>query len=239
MTKICKTCGLEKLIDDFHKFHRKTRIEISPHCKLCLNERNRLWRATNKELSNGYSKKWREANKDKKRELDRAWNQANPERCREYARAYRRKYPERARATTLNWIKNNPEKMKEIENRPLYKLTHKVANAVRYSLKRNKNGLHWEDLVGYALPDLMNRLESTLPKGYSWQDYLDGKTDLHIDHIIPITAFNISSPEDSDFKKCWDLKNLRLLPAYMNLIKSNKIDARFQQDFVLEEQYGI
>ena len=65
-----------------------------------------------------------------------------------------------------------------------------------------------------------------MPKGYIWQDYLEGK--LHIDHIIPIDVFNFDSPEQIAFKKCWGLKNLRLLSARENIIKNNKLLKPFQ-----------
>ncbi len=32
------------------------------------------------------------------------------------------------------------------------------------------------------------------------------------------------SYEDEDFKKCWSLKNLRLMEASANIIKGNKLD---------------
>jgi 5-methylcytosine-specific restriction endonuclease McrA len=65
-----------------------------------------------------------------------------------------------------------------------------------------------------------------MPLGYTWQDFLSGK--LHIDHIIPIAAFNFRSPGDADFKHCWALKNLRLLPAKENMRKGAKLTAPHQ-----------
>jgi len=101
-----------------------------------------------------------------------------------------------------------------------------ISSSIRIMLKGNKQGRHWEDLVGYELNDLIKRLKKTIPKGYTWQDYLDSK--LHIDHIIPVSVFNFTKPEHLDFKKCWALKNLQLLPAKENLEKHNKLDKPFQ-----------
>jgi len=94
------------------------------------------------------------------------------------------------------------------------------------SLRDNKNGRKWEDLIGYTLDDLIKRLEKTIPKGYIWQDYLTEK--LHIDHIIPISVFNFDKPEHIDFKRCWALNNLRLLPAKENMMKHDKLYKPFQ-----------
>ena len=108
-----------------------------------------------------------------------------------------------------------------------YNLRMKISKAINESLrygkriKSNKNGRHWEDLVGYKLKDLIIRLVSTMPKGYNWEDVKKGE--LHIDHIIPISAFNFTQPEHIDFKRCWALENLRLLPKKDNLIKNAKL----------------
>jgi 5-methylcytosine-specific restriction endonuclease McrA len=96
-----------------------------------------------------------------------------------------------------------------------------------YNIKiGNKKYRSWIDLVDYDKKQLYIHLTKTLPDGYTWSDFLAGK--LHIDHIIPISAFNFSKPEHIDFKRCWALSNLRLIPAKENLIKSNKIYKPFQ-----------
>ncbi|MBA7577365.1 hypothetical protein ES695_16320 [Candidatus Atribacteria bacterium 1244-E10-H5-B2] len=89
-----------------------------------------------------------------------------------------------------------------------------------------KQGRKWEKLVDYDSKELKKRLTKTMPEGYTWQDFLSGE--LHIDHIIPVLVFNFSKTEHADFKRCWALSNLRLLPAKENLIKGAKLDRPFQ-----------
>ena len=101
-----------------------------------------------------------------------------------------------------------------------------MRRAILHSLKDNKKGRKWETLVGYSLEALINRLLQTMPKGYTWQDYLEGR--LHIDHRIPISAHNFAKPGQPDFKRCWALSNLRLLPVKENLIKKDKLNKPFQ-----------
>jgi 5-methylcytosine-specific restriction endonuclease McrA len=98
--------------------------------------------------------------------------------------------------------------------------------------KQEKNRRKWCDLVGYNVEQLKTRLELTMPDEYTWDSFLEGK--LHIDHIIPISAFNFDKPEHIDFKRCWSLGNLRLLPKKENLIKNNKLLQVFQPSFRLE-----
>ncbi|GAH02002.1 unnamed protein product, partial [marine sediment metagenome] len=107
------------------------------------------------------------------------------------------------------------------ENNLIFKLNHNISSGIWKSLKGNKKGMHWESLVGYTVDDLKKHLESTMPKGYTWNDYLIGK--LHIDHRIPISIFNITKIKSKGFKAAWSLNNLQLLPASENLEKSNKL----------------
>ena len=118
---------------------------------------------------------------------------------------------------------------------PKYKLSSRMSCNMRNSLKqKSKAGRHWETLVDFSLEQLEKRLRRTMPNGYTWQDFIDGK--LHIDHKIPIAVFNYQTPDDLDFKKCWTLKNLQLLPAKENLIKSAKIDKPFQPSLLLSKR---
>jgi 5-methylcytosine-specific restriction endonuclease McrA len=105
-------------------------------------------------------------------------------------------------------------------------LDNNISSEIRRSLKGKKNYKKWETLVGYTKVDLIKRLKSTLPRGYVWQDFLDGR--LHIDHTIPISAFNYNSPDQIDFKQCWALTNLRLLTEKENRIKGNELGKPFQ-----------
>ena len=95
-------------------------------------------------------------------------------------------------------------------------LTDRVRHLVNYSLKRRKikKAGHSEDILDYSINQLKKRLRKTMPKGFIWADFLEGKLD--IDHIKPIISFNYNSIDDPEFKKCWALSNLRLLTIHDN-----------------------
>ncbi len=115
---------------------------------------------------------------------------------------------------------------------PQYVLGKRMKDSINNTLRRGvKNGRSWCDLVGYDRDMLVKHLKSTMPNGYTWKDFLDGK--LHIDHKIPKSVFNYTQPEHIDFKRCWALSNLQLLPAYENLSKSNKLTTAFQPSLQL------
>ena len=79
----------------------------------------------------------------------------------------------------------------------------------------------WRYLKGMYTPkQLADHLRSTLPDGYSWGDFMDGT--LHIDHVRPLSWFDIKEPGDVEFLKCWALDNLQLLPGADNVRKGNR-----------------
>jgi len=187
-----------------------------------------------KKCASNYDKAYYIKNREKILITDSIRREKNKEKNKKIQAAYYRKNKEKIKNKVRKWEKDNLDKVRiyKTKHNKKYRSTlkgslHKrMAGAMRKALKGNKSGRHWEVLVNYTLEDLQKRLQHTMPNGYIWQDYLNGK--LHIDHKIPISVFNFEKPEDDDFQRCFALKNLQLLPAIDNIIKSNKIDKHFQ-----------
>jgi hypothetical protein len=104
------------------------------------------------------------------------------------------------------------------------RLSQTLKCAISRSLKTKKGGRHWETLVGWTLSDLMNHLAKQFKPGMSWDNY----GEWHIDHIVPLSSFNMSSFESIDFSRCWSLKNLQPLWRTENLSKPKRPTAPFQ-----------
>jgi hypothetical protein len=102
---------------------------------------------------------------------------------------------------------------------PQQKISRRMRGRMRASLNGKKGGISWETLVGYTREDLKRHLESKFMPGMSWENIKDW----HIDHIIPISAFNYQSAKDTDFKRCWALSNLQPLWIEDNLRKGDKL----------------
>jgi len=48
--KTCKTCNIEKPLDQFATWRRKDKsIALQPHCKVCIRDKQRAYRAANRE----------------------------------------------------------------------------------------------------------------------------------------------------------------------------------------------
>jgi hypothetical protein len=97
----------------------------------------------------------------------------------------------------------------------------KIGDIMRCALKANGKSNAVERLLGYTVAELREHLEKQFTKRMNWKRFADG--DIHIDHIIPISAFNFENVGDPEWKACWALTNLRPLWAKDNLLKSGKI----------------
>lgn len=111
-----------------------------------------------------------------------------------------------------------------------FRLSKNFSRRIRYTI--NKGSSHCFDLVDYSFDDFLQRLEETLPQGFSIDDY---GTKLHLDHIIPVSVYNITSYEDEDFHKCWNIRNLRLLEASKNISKNNNLDMDLVKKYKIQD----
>lgn len=145
--------------------------------------------------------------------------------------------PDRHKETAKRWVKANPEKVKARQKRrdlkrlssPKGIISNRMRVAVWEALRGNKNSHGWESLVGYTSDRLKRHIESLFIDGMSW----DNRNLWHIDHIIPIAAFNFTSSQDIDFKKCWSLNNLRPLWKEENIYKNDTLLSPFQPSFAI------
>ena len=205
-----------------------------------IKQYQRQWQKDNPEKAKEYFKQWRENNPEEAKRIYRRWQEKNLG----YMKEWREKNPGYYDVEYhKNWYIKNREKICKKQNqywKNKYKinlkfnLNCKIKGAIRQSIKGNKAGRHWENLVGYTLNNLIKHLKFTIPEGYCWQDILNGK--LHIDHIIPIRAFIFNIPEDEEFKQCWSLYNLRLLPAIKNISKNDSITNPILLELLLRKE---
>jgi hypothetical protein len=202
-TKKCTKCDKVKSLDEF--YWRNDSKRYTSWCKQCIIKKQ-----------GEYQKKFFENNPDKY------------EKHLAYEKIYYRNNKDKWIFYYKKWINNNPIRFAEIcKNKDIKrysilknKISKYISVTIRRYLKGNKQGKHWEDIVGYTLEQLINHLESLFQEGMTWDNY--GYRGWHIDHIIPISLWKFSSYEDREFKQCWALCNLQPLWGIDNMKKSDK-----------------
>ena len=169
----------------------------------------------NKDKYLAQMKEYRKRNKEEKAKRDKAWARSNPEK-----RAIINK---RYNSNPKNKIKSRIAKNKRYQRDPKVRLHNSISCGLRNCLK-NKGGQKAFDLLPYNIIQLKSNIEKQFQPGMSWENY----GDWHVDHKIPVSAFNFTKPEHIDFKRCWSLKNLQPMWANENMKKGASLEKPFQ-----------
>ena len=227
-TKICKNCSVNQSLSCFSN-DKNSKDGLKYYCKSCRSKWGKVYYKANTEKLALISKKYAENNKDKIKKKWKSYYYKNKEKLCEASREYYYKNKDQRNELHSKWMKNNKAKVNEYQNNRRknnvsLRINHSVATGILKSLKENKNGRSWERLVGYTINKLKKHIEKQFIEGMSWDNY----GSWHIDHEIPISAFNFTTTEHIDFKRCWSIKNLRPMWAKDNLEKGVKLEKHFQ-----------
>jgi hypothetical protein len=217
--KICNRCKQDLPVEAFSI--RKGGI-LRYECKKCSAEMTAIYRQSEhgKEVTEAYCAR---RDKDACKKAQHKYNKTEKSKLRF------KRFGKTAKGKAL--IKRNNDKRRA-------KMGEKLCDAVRHgicrSLKGNKNGRHWEDLVGYTLVELMAHLEERFIEGMSWNNYGNRKGQWSVDHILPRTYFHFDSNTDADFIRCWELGNLQPMWHIDNIKKRDKIISPVQNSLDLQ-----
>ena len=239
--RICKLC--RKYIQREYKLKNKEKIK----------NRDKKYREENKEII----KIKRDENKDKNNEYKKQYYLKNENKIKRniYIKDYvlkneesikikRKEYREKNKEiiSIRNKIYINTHKSQIKENRKnrirsdYEKISDRIRSRIRMALKSvNLNKcISSSESLGCSIQFFREYLESKFTKGMTWETW--GLYGWHLDHIIPISSFDLSDPEQQ--KQCFHYTNTQPLWAtkeiamsygesegYIgNLEKSNKND---------------
>jgi hypothetical protein len=167
-----------------------------------------------------YLKQWKVLNKEHILQKQREWREANRQYVVDYEKQYHIQHKEKRSLQNANNYKKNKENIKQkkllLEKSNInYLLKKRLRTRLWHSLKNNqKSGSAVSDL-GCSIAELKIHLESLFELGMTWDNY----GEWHIDHIKPLSSFDLSIPEQ--FKDACHYTNLQPLWAKDNLIKGN------------------
>jgi hypothetical protein len=194
--KKCSKCQRDRELINFHI--KSGRIDqYSSYCKECESTIRKKRYKDNKEKEIKQRKDWYLNNKDKKKEIVKRFETTNPN--------WRNKY------------QNNYNK-----NRKQVDINFKILSQLRTRLNKAIKGLDksatTQELLGCSIEELKTHLESKFTPGMSWSN--NTKKGWHIDHIKPLSLFNLSNPEQQ--REACHYTNLQPLWAKDNLSKGAK-----------------
>ena len=206
--KECFTCKKTKPTCDFNR-HKQQKDGLSPYCKECYHKWYSVFYRKNKKKILSKHRIYYKKHGVKWKSTRSKYQMSHREESKKYTQKYRDRYRDII----------NKKVMTRYYNEPAFRLKKTIPSLIRKSLRGSKNNHHWENLVGYSLEKLKLHLESKFVDNMKWENY----GEWHIDHIKPISSFQIIDPWCEEFKQCWALSNLRPLWAFDNLSKGSKI----------------
>lgn len=200
---------------------------------LSNSERSRAYDERNREKRRLAAAARRAANPERTKEIKRSSYLKHAEANKAYAAEWRARNPEivrgyerdrdkdRQRERAREWKRANPERCREYARAKLQSVDGRLANRIRARVNAVlKSGGKSRTLarLGYTSVELRAHLERQFLKGMNWENM----GEWHIDHIVPLSSFNITSADDPEFLRAWALTNLRPLWARDNVRKSAK-----------------
>jgi hypothetical protein len=213
--KVCIKCGINKYLSEYGKKRND--------CKKCHDDIVKLWIVNNRDRHSETRRKRRLLHKDQAKVANKR---------------YREKNKEKALKVHTLWRKTNPDAWRKISNRsdtkrrfvPSVILSERISTGIRLSLVGGKKRRKWESMVDFTAEQLKTHIEKLFTDGMNW----DNRNLWHIDHKVPISAFNFITYRDFDFKRCWGLDNLRPMWATENIKKGNRLPVPFQPSLLIE-----
>ena len=215
-------------------------------CKSCKKKSLYAWRSRNKDCLKQISRRYRQS--ERGRIKKKQWQASEKgkaygkrKRHSEKYKAWRAEYERSAKVKEYRKLyKARPERRKrDLElsrtehKRTLHRLharkrltltKYKIHNAMSCRIRAivNKKLVTWPRFLGYNVQDLISHLERQFDKNMSWSNFGRGLGKWNIDHIVPVSSFNIKEVGDAEFLACWSLANLRPCWAIENFRKSAK-----------------
>lgn len=161
-------------------------------------------------ISKVCSKAYRDKSKTIIAKKHKEWKESHSDHVLQYQKEYR--YKNKHKKNELEKERRNID--------PEFKLAGNLRSRLNIALKNDiKTGSAVTDL-GCSIKDLKMYLESRFQPGMNWSNWaVDG---WHIDHIRPLSSFNLSDPEQ--LKQACHYTNLQPLWWLPNLVKGSKYE---------------
>jgi len=234
-TKICNKCNLYKPLSDFYdkkNICKKCKSEWSKkyylinRCKILVNVNN--YTNLNKEKINNKRKESYKNNIDNKIKINirnNIYSKINKDKIIDNVKKWQNKNKEKIKKYKIKYYMKNKENIVlKRKNNIQYRIRKLIDSRIRKILLLLNKSKSTIELLGCSISELKNWLGIA--------NYYDSKK-YHIDHIIPCSLYDLTIKENQ--LKCFNYRNLRLIPAKENLYKSDKLDVELIKAYQIED----
>ncbi len=219
MQRICKTCNIEKDINEYRCKIIKTKPSYEHNCKKCSytkgKERVKNLKITDPEKYNEI--KTKQAIKDKNY-YDNNKDRINQRNNQYYAN---NRIDIRKQRKIYNSL--HPDIVREHRIKFLSKRSNKIAQSLRKRIRQTiGSGKKAPELLGCDINEFLGWLEFNFDLDYHKEMSLENHGKIwELDHVIPCSKFNLENEDDK--KKCFNWTNVAPLLTLENRRKNNKV----------------
>jgi len=224
--KICAGCGIEKSRTAF-TVNLSAQDGLQGHCKECKAESQRLYAKGHRESMREHSRQYRIDNAESLAAKRKVKYVLNRDAVLENAAIAYSKADKRA----LRRVQSLREKAR-MKSDPSFRLIRLLRSRVRQFIKGGSKSESTMGLLGCTADEFRDYFESKFTKGMTWDLVMDGK--IHIDHTIPLWAFDVANPVHQKVAIHWS--NCAPLWASDNLHKSRSVPENFNISEYIEHQ---
>jgi hypothetical protein len=171
---------------------------------------------------------WRKANPEKARAGVKSWRKENSERFKESSRAKYAANPEKFKKKSREWNQKNPEYQKDyMKNKrrtdPKFRMIQLLRNESKRGCRGKLKPASTVKLLGCSYDQIMERFKNQFyphPETGEMMTLNDIGRRVHIDHIRPLSSFDLSQEEE--IRKSCHWSNFQVLWAEDNRAKRDK-----------------
>lgn len=241
--KQCNTCLVVKDDSDFRKKKRGNVCGLNHECKQCNSVKDRYrysnetqerrniritkakeWRSSNRDLVNALKRKYRIEKKIIK--LSSMPHDNHVRIYHLYKEKQLKKFLLKHDHHVKEWKSSSARMYKWSYKHNINTMLYaKLKRGIYRSLGCNASYSNWSKHLNYTIDELRIHIESQFANGMSWEN----RHSWHIDHIVPVCAFDIQSVDSKEFKACFSLRNLRPIWPDDNRDKYWSVDRVFNK----------
>ena len=216
--KTCSKCKVEKTIDNFYFI--KNSNNYRNQCKLCVSDRKKQYYAYNKEKVCAKAAEYKQNNKKNVVASQAEYRQHNKEKIAARNAEYRQNNKEKIAARKAEYAQQNRKKINEYnrnrhKNNANAKLARNIRSRINKALKGKSKSFHTKEILGIDIENYKKWLLFQMTPEMNFNN-------IHIDHVKPISSFDISN--DNELLEAFNWRNTQPLLKQDNLRKSNKVN---------------
>jgi hypothetical protein len=164
--------------------------------------------------------------RSKKYELTTGFHERRKKYPYEYKRRPEIKERNRVYSLAMSKTANRKERVRNyVRNKRASDVNYKLKSILRrrliHAIKNNAKTGSAIDSLGCTMAELKLYLESKFQPGMTWDNHGNRKNNWSIDHIIPLSAFDLTDPEQ--FNKACHYTNLQPMWHIENIKKGNRM----------------